>query len=52
MQEIKRRCDFNTNTIINQGEKKKKITGVYGVYANPEEAKSIYLHTDRLKIRG
>lgn len=25
MQEIKRRCDFNTNTIINQGEKKKRL---------------------------
>lgn len=47
MQEIKRRCDFNTNTIINQ--EKKKITGVY---ANSEKAKNIYLHTDGLKIRG
>lgn len=37
MKEIKRRCDFNTNTVINQ--KKKKITRVY---ANSEKAKSIY----------
>lgn len=45
--EIKRRCDFSTNTIINNNNKK-----ITRVYANSEKAKSVYLHTDSLRIRG
>lgn len=46
MQEIKRRCDFNTNTIINNNNK------IARAYANSEKAKCRYLHADSLKIRG
>lgn len=48
MKEIKRRCDFNTNTVINQ-KKKKRLLEFMQIQRNQ---KAYTLHTDSLKIRG
>lgn len=47
MKEIKRRCDFNTNTVINQ--KKKRLLEFMQIQ---RKQKAYTLHTDSLKIRG
>lgn len=48
MKEIKRRCDFNTNTVINQ-KKKKRLLEFMQIQ---RKQKAYTLHTDSLKIRG